>query len=251
MERAIDALGAWSLGRLDVDEIPELASSLQVIKVPSLFLINHGNAIHSIHGNPSNDELELLLSDLKLLSGLASDVDIIKGMLKACQEFLANKEYANAIFGWQDALRQPGSHHGECHVGIAQAYHAQGDMENALKSAKIVQDKHTDRLSDVQYILEPDGKAADLTDYAQVIAEAEQKLDDTPRSRAQIAALYFKAGDSEKAIDISLAIIEQEKSFKGHGQGILLEIFNALGNKDPTVQQAKKKLNKLYIKYNV
>ena len=76
-----------------------------MIKVPSLFLINHGNAIHSIHGNPSFDELEQLWSDLKLLSGLASDADIIKGMLKACQGFLANKEYANAIFGWQDALR--------------------------------------------------------------------------------------------------------------------------------------------------
>jgi thioredoxin-like negative regulator of GroEL len=38
--------GKWALASLDVDEIPELASSLKVIKVPSLFLINRGNAIH-------------------------------------------------------------------------------------------------------------------------------------------------------------------------------------------------------------
>ena len=74
-----------------------------------------------------------------------------------------------------------------------------------------------------------------MTDYAKVISEAERNLDDTPQSRAQIAALYFKSGDHVKAIDIALAIIEEEKSLKGHGQGILMEIFNTLGSKDPAV----------------
>jgi thioredoxin-like negative regulator of GroEL len=73
--------GKWALARMDVDEIPEIASSLKVVKIPAVFVINRGNAVTSYHGYPNDQELQSIFNDLLLLSGLQTDTELLRSMV--------------------------------------------------------------------------------------------------------------------------------------------------------------------------
>jgi putative thioredoxin len=248
--------GKWNYARMDIDEMNELASALSIFKVPTLFLINKGNVFSKVEGIITEENINEIVEDAKLVAGLVSDENVFQGLLMAGEEFVKDKKFLEAIKSFEEAKGYKEfseKYQARIVKGLLQAYFLMGDLE---KTKEILENAKNQGFFD-QEIIEIEEKVLKKFEKDQ---ENQGKIDELKRDVSQdpdnfellskLALAYHSAGLNEQAIEISLGIIEKEKSFKGFGQKTVLQIINDLGNDHLLTKPTRKKMQSLYIKFS-
>lgn len=264
---AAEAQGKWVFAKLNIDDLPTLASALNVNLVPTLYLINRGNSIHKLEGLPDDETLENFMTDVKLLSGLTTDEDLLKGLLNAAHDFLESKEYENAIAAYEEALKHEKwreKYEATCLAGLAKAHYLKSNFQVAQDYVdKLTKNRmlNLEENTELKELMVSIGKkinelhsGSKYEEYQSLLntAYSEAALDqENMIHHAKIAAIHFDYGYPKEAIEKSFQIIEAERTFKGEGHRVLMEIFAELGQNHELVKEARKKLQRIHMKFYV
>ena len=255
-KKALMDEGKWLYARLDIDEMNELASALEVIKVPALFLVNKGNVMNRVEGIITEEALNEFIEDAKLLAGLVSDETVFQGLLSAGEEFVKEKKYNEAIRAFQEALsykQYAEVYKTQCWEGLLSTYYMMGDAKKVEECLKVLEggQQVSQKAQEVRgKIEEKKGKESEV---CKKIEEIKGRVEGNPgdfEGFAELAWVYHENGRSEEAIKVALELIEKEKSFKGLGQKVVVRILNELGNDHLLTKPARKKMQSLLIKYS-
>lgn len=248
--------GKWHYARMDIEEVEELASALNIVKVPTLFLINKGNALNKIDDILTEEAINEFVEDAKLVAGLTSDETVFQGLLLAGEDFIKEKKYNEALRSFNEALSYKeftDKYQLEIVRGLLQAYYSMGDI---AKAKDLIEKVKSENISD-PLVSEIDSKIAESSSKTEEIHSKIQNLKNSlasdPENHQLISSLalaYHSSGASESAIELALNLITKEKSFKGLGQKAIVQILNDLGPDHVLTKPARKKLQSLYIKFS-
>lgn len=261
-KKTLEAEGKWAYCRLDIDEVPDLATALQIKLVPTVFLINKGHSMNRIEGLPTEESINEFLDDVKLVAGLESDEMVFQGLLLAGKDFIQEKKYDEALRSFLEALRVKGfgeKHAVECWEGILKAAFNKGDIKLAQEYLEKIKLRKPELSAEGAKFVENVEKS--FNDNAKMSEEfmkkkavIEEKIRQNPTNyefMSELCKLYHENGHYEEAIEIGLEIIGFEKSFKGYGQKAVVGILNDLGPSHVLTKPTRKRLQGLHNKYSV
>jgi outer membrane protein assembly factor BamD (BamD/ComL family) len=80
-------------------------------------------------------------SDLKILCGLATDTEMTRQMVEACEGLIQKEDWSSAIFGFKEALKYEAhraAYEKRCYVGLLQAYYNTGEHKKAAEYAHLL-----------------------------------------------------------------------------------------------------------------
>jgi thioredoxin len=255
--------GKWVLAKVDIDEFKQLAQALKVTVVPTVFLVHRGQVVHRFEGAPEQSELKKFFDDVKLLAGLASEEDSIKGLHSAGEDFLSRSEWDNAIHSFEEILKYPkwnGKYELTCLLHLAKAYSGKKDISATEKLIGRLKTTYTEELrvnkeaGNVVAEVEASLKANSQNDTHRVYLQQAAQLQALPPSAptfCQLSELHLKNGNSAAAIECALQAIELEGHFKGEGQATLLLVFKTLGHTHEMVRESRKRVQRLLSKFTV
>ena len=255
--------GKWVLAKVDIDEFKQLAQALKVTVVPTVFLVHRGQVVHRFEGAPEQSELKKFFDDVKLIGGLASEEDSIKGLHSAGEDFLSRSEWDNAIHSFEEILKHPKWKHQyelSCLLHLAKAYGGKKDLSATEKLLARLKTTYTEELrvnkaagavvaeveASLQAASQNDGHRLYLQEAAQL-----QALSPSTSTFCQLSELHLKNGNSAAAIDCVLKAIELEGHFKGEGQATLLMVFKTVGHTHELVRESRKRVQRLLSKFTV
>lgn len=90
-----DNEGKFKLVKINIDNLPQLATALQVRSIPTLFLVYRGNVMDQITGaDPA--KLEELIKTAILIEQAQHDEGIMQKVLTTSQEMIEEGKYAEA-----------------------------------------------------------------------------------------------------------------------------------------------------------
>jgi thioredoxin 1 len=261
-KKTLESEGQWCYGRLDIDEVPDVASALQVSIVPTIFLINKGHSINRLEGLPTEETIKDLIDDVKILAGLDTDENIFKALLMAAQEFLHEKKYDDAIKTFNQALNVKEfteKYQVQCWFGLLKAYFLKGYLDKAEEYSKKINSSPGEINSEIKEYLDKISNAKEninqkSSDFLKKKKEIEDKLITNSNNfelRSELAILYYNNSLYQEAIETALKTIELENSFTGHGQKTIIFILNNLGPSHILTKPTRKRLQQLHSKYNV
>ncbi|OMJ91023.1 hypothetical protein SteCoe_6485 [Stentor coeruleus] len=261
-KKTLEAEGKWAYGRLDIDEVPDLATALQIKLVPTVFLINKGHSMNRIEGLPTEESINEFLDDVKLVAGLESDEMVFQGLLSAGKEFIQEKKYDEALRSFSEALKVKSfgeKHFVECYEGMLKAAFNKGDTKLSQEYLEKIKTRKNELstegakfFEDVEKSLNDNKKMSE--EFIKKKTVVEEKIRQNPKNYEfmnELCKLYYENGYHEEAIEIGLEIIDLEKSFKGYGQKAVVGILNDLGPSHVLTKPTRKRLQSLHNKYSV
>ena len=93
---AIDHEGKFKLIKLNIDNLPQLATALSIKSVPTVFLVHKGNIMDTFTGIPGPARLKDFVDTAVLLESMGHDEIVIQTLLDRSQEFLEKEEWEPA-----------------------------------------------------------------------------------------------------------------------------------------------------------
>ena len=255
--------GKWALAKVDIDELQPLAQALKVTVVPTVFLIHRGQAIHRFEGAPEQTELKRFFDDVKLLAGLSSEEDAIKGLHGAGEDFLLKSEWDNAIHSFEEILKYEkwkDKYELSCLLHLAQAYSGKKDISATetllarLKTTFTEELRVNPQAKEVVASVESTLQSLRQNDSHLQYQDSVTQLTSQPATSStycQLAELHLTHGNSAAAIDSAIKAIELDGNFKGQGQSTLMEVYKKLGHTHELVRESRKRVQRLLSKFTV
>jgi putative thioredoxin len=253
LEAAVDAAGgAVKLVKVNIDENPEIAQQLRIQSIPTVFAFKDGQPVDGFMGAIPESQVKAFVA--ALADGGGSEHDHSHGgpehtaeVLAVAAQALAAGDVAMAAQAYGHVLQdEPG--HPEAVAGLARAYLAGGDSEQAKATLQMVR---------------PDAAQHD----AIRAVEAELKLRETPAPESsEIAALRAKlaadakdhqarydlamaleaGGDRDGAVAELLELVRLDRKWNDDAaRKQLVVLFEAMGLADPRTIEARRKLSGL------
>ena len=256
--KTLEADGKWCYTKLDIDELPDLATALQVSLVPTIFLINQGHSINRVEGILTEEQINEFIDDVKVFSGLTTDEMVVKGLILAGNEFIAEKKYDEAITSFEKGLKVEEfgeSVKQDCWLGLAKSYFYKGLIEKAEEFVKKL--SLTDpEVQEIAKKIEDFKTAADrnseeFLSRKQALEDLIQQNNEDYALMSKLAMLYHMNNFHEEAIETALKTISLEQSFKGFGHKAIITILNNLGPSHILTKPTRKKLQVLQNKFSV
>ena len=93
--------GKFKLVKLNIDNLPQLATGLNVKSIPALFLIYKGNMLDAMTGFDTK-KLETLVETALLVDKAANDETVIMKVISQAQEAITNGDFKKALQMLQD-----------------------------------------------------------------------------------------------------------------------------------------------------
>jgi len=90
-----DQEGKFKLIKVNIDNLPQLATALSVKSIPTLFLIYRGNVMDQMTG-VNNDKLEELCNTAILIEAAQHDESIMHKVLSLSEEMIEAGKFAKA-----------------------------------------------------------------------------------------------------------------------------------------------------------
>lgn len=87
--------GKFKLIKINIDNLPNIATALQVKSIPTLFLIYRGNVMDQVTG-VDEAKLDELVKTALLVEEAQHSESIMDSALNSCQEFIEQGKYAEA-----------------------------------------------------------------------------------------------------------------------------------------------------------
>jgi len=245
LEKAVNSHhGKIKLVKINVDENPKLAASMQVQSIPAVFVFYRGQPVDGFVGAVPASEITKLVDGWAKLSGdEASGADIPFLLLQA-ENFVAEAKYDHAQALYSDILALD-ANNAAAYCGLIKAFLAADMFEDA---------KHLFDSVPEEIAKNPlwDGvkTAFDLQDkMAQIgpVDDLKQKLAADPKNhqlKYDYALALYASGAKEEGMDQLLEMIRLDRKWNEEAaRKELVNIFNALGPMHELTIAARKKLS--------
>lgn len=222
--------GQFILAKVNIEEQPELAQQFQVKSVPTLMLVGEGQLLDQFNGVKPESEIRAFLKQ-----HLTNPVDAFKEQIKL---LIGEGELDQAQEMLQQAITQ-----------LPEDTDLQIDLARVLLQKNLATEAKTvlENLPEAEKARpQVKGLMAGLK-FAEVAPSAEQLA--ALGEREDSEANYLKAmaallqGDHEQALERLLNLLRDDRAYQeGVAHKTLLEVFAMLGEGNPLVVKARRKL---------
>lgn len=228
------ANGRVTLAKINIDQAPQLAQQLRIQSVPSVLAFWQGRPVDGFNGQVPASRIAQLIAQLTSTSGGDETVEVL---LEQAQGHLANGDALQAGLICEQIMQNRPDYLPAIELYL-RCLLAKGDAKSARRTIDALP-------GEVQEKLKISGVIAhlELVEQATVGAGDIDQLRKDPAARLDLARAYFIAGQSDKAFEVLLAMINDDRNAPAKAD--LLSYFHALGASDPKVAVARKSLSKI------
>ncbi len=232
---ANEAKGAFVLAKVNVDNNPRLAQMFRVQGIPAVKAFRDGKLADQFEGALPESQVRAWLK--RVLPAQANDP------FGAARE-LEDRDPAEAAARYRLALGQNPDDH-EALLALGRVLVLQGEAEGVEALRQVPSDAPQHAAAQAWLALAEffgEARTSKLDALKAQVAATPNDVD----ARYKLAALLARARQNEEAIDHLLAIVGRNRAFRDDGaRKALLALFAALGDQDPLVAPARRKLANL------
>tara|TARA_R110002072_G_scaffold89232_5_gene199986 strand:+ start:8447 stop:9310 length:864 start_codon:yes stop_codon:yes gene_type:complete len=224
--------GKFILGRIEVQQNPQVAQQLGVRGLPTVKVIFQGQMVQDLEGPQEEATLRDILDQITM-----SPVERIQEQIRL---LLEGGNRAGAIELLQQVIEQEPANHA-MQVELADLL----IMDNrAMEARQIVAalPTDTDGINKPTNRLKFIDRAAELRPLQELETKVESQADDL-LSRHQLAIRLIVDDQIEAALEHLLVMLQQDKTFEDElARKTMIEVFELLGKGDPTATAYRRKM---------
>ncbi|CDW78100.1 thioredoxin [Stylonychia lemnae] len=250
--------GKFKLVKMNIDNLPQIATGLKVRNIPAVFLINKGGIIDTFVGIPTQEHLQQFFETAILVEQISHDENVIQSLITKAEEYvdtnkldLAEKMYLEGYSheNWREKFGP------QFLVGISYCFvFNHKDTKKSQETINSITEPQKKNLSDYYKNLLNKVQAEILNIlHTQKPSDEElqlhEKIDKDPsdlQSRYDLAKMQFEKTKYDEAIETCLQIMQIDRNWNQKaGYTLLLEVFAKLGSSNEVVIKARKRLSKI------
>jgi putative thioredoxin len=244
LEKAVTAArGKVQLAKVDIDKNPDLAQALRIQSIPTVYAFYQGRPVDAFQGALPDSQVKQFVDRLAAHAGGDDDVAAV---LEQAAQSMAAGDIENAIALYRGILGEV-PETPAAFLGLVRALLAQDRLAEA-KSVLTQVPKAIANHADIAA-----AKAAvDLADQASSagpIGPLNEALARDPadhRTRIDLAAALYAAGQHQEAIDHLLESIKRDRAWnEEEARKQLVKYFEARGPKDPITVAGRRRLSSI------
>ena len=248
----VAAQGAVRLAKVNVDNLPELASALQVKELPTVMVVHKGKLVESFMGGLPEAKLkEFVDRAVALAGGPASG----KRALEEAAVLLDEGKLGEATQAYADLTALP-EHAASATAGLAMCALADDNLAMANEMVTVLQKKHAAELgaADVRKAISRVALAQQDEGSGASVEELHAQLEEEPlrhAARLELAQLLMQRDEGEAAVNELLLIIRKTVRKKDDAEAAqaaadakayLFKVFDAMGTDDPLAKASRRRL---------
>ncbi len=236
--------GRVKLVKVDVDANQAYAGQLQVQSIPTVYAFHNGQPVDGFQGALPPSEIEAFVNKIADLggeadNGLADAVEAAEAMLVE-----GDLDGATETFG---AILQEEATNAPAYGGLVRSYVALGDLDQAeavLNGAPAeIAEASEIEAARAQLELARQAQAAGPLQELMAAVEADPN---NKQARLDLAVAMHANGDTEKAVDVLLALFGMDRDWNdGAAKAQLFTIFDAMPANSPVVLNGRRKLSSM------
>ncbi len=242
LERLVQkAGGIVRLVKINVDENQDLAAQLRVQSIPAVYGFRDGRAVDGFVGAQPESNIRVFID--RLTKGAKPPVE---AALEQARELMDGGRVEDAFDVYNAVVAQdPGNPDAiggalRCLVSLGQLEEAHAFADSL--TPELARHAAIEGALSALKLIEQAGKAGDVSQLRQKV---QADPGDLP-SRYDLAVALFGRGDANGAADELLEIVRRDRTWNDDaGRKKLIEIFEALGPKNPVTLQARKRLSSI------
>ncbi|MEM1140669.1 MAG: thioredoxin [Pseudomonadota bacterium] len=243
LEKAVTAArGAVRLVKINIDENQALAGQMGIQSIPTVAAFKGGRPVDGFMGALPESQIKAFIERLAGEIG-PSPADMLMEEARAA---FAAEDFATAAQTFAAVLQEePGNP--EALGELARCYLAVGDAERAGEMLALVPPEARDHPSvkGAQAELDLSAQAADSDEVQALRAKIAQAPSDKP-ARLELAAALAADGQREEAMDLLLALVEEDRAWNDEAaRKQLLSLFEALGPTHDLTKQGRRRLSSI------
>ena len=229
LEKVIgDAKGALVMAKVNIDEVQEIASQLQISFVPTVVAFIDGRPVDAFAGVKTESEIREFISKIAPKTG-PSEID---QTLEFAENAYSQEQHQEAGGAYSQAMQLEETNV-KAAAGLANVLIKLNDIENAEQILSGATGQNDPIISAAKAILETAKQLSDIGDF-EALEKAVQVNPDDHQSRFDLSLSLWAAGAQEKATDHLLYIIESDSSWQEDGARTqLIKFFEMAGPMDP------------------
>lgn len=232
--------GKAALVKLNIEECKNLAVQLGIRTVPTTFVFMQGAPADGFAGAVAEPQLKMMMQALIGKAALSLDE-----MLKQGEDCL-NAGKADDALQLYTAILAKDETNPKAFAGMIRAFILKKDFAAAQDLADGLDDSiKSPELNAARTALKVALETKDLPSSESLAKKAEENPADL-KARFDYAVSLFAEGQQEKAIDILISIIKEDKEWNNDAaRQQLFKFFTALGNSNPVTVAGRRKLSSL------
>jgi putative thioredoxin len=223
-----EAKGAVRLVKINIDENQQLAQQMRIQSIPAVYAFKGGRPVDGFMGALPESQVRQFVT---ALGGTAPGTEGLKETIAEAQQLLEQNQAEDAAALFSQVL-EADPDNAEAYAGLAKAYLAQGDKDNAREILSNAPDtiKNAPQLAAVQSALDLAEAGAQATGNIGELADRVAKDPKDHQARFDLALAHYATGAPDKAIDELLESIRRDRNWnEAAARTQLLKIFDALG----------------------
>lgn len=234
------AEGKAALVNLDVEECRNLAIQLGIRSVPTTFVFMQGAPADGFAGPVPESQLKMMMQALIGKAALSLDE-----MLKRADELLNAKDADGALEAYAAVLAKD-EINPKAFAGMIRAFILKKDFAAAQDLADgLDENVSSPELKAARTALKVALETKDAPSPETLAKKVEENPSDL-QARFDYAVSLFAAEENEKAVDLLVSIIKDEREWNNDAaRQQLFKIFTALGNSNPVTVTGRRKLSSL------
>jgi putative thioredoxin len=225
LEKVIgDANGALVMAKVNIDEVQEIASQLQISFVPTVVAFIDGRPVDAFAGVKTESEIREFISKIAPKTG-PSEID---QTLEFTENAYSQEQHQEAGGAYSQAMQLEETNV-KAAAGLANVLIKLNDIENAEQILSGATGQNDPIISAAKATLETAKQLSDNGDF-EALEKAVQVNPDDHQSRFDLSLSLWAAGAQEKATDHLLYIIESDSSWQEDGARTqLIKFFEMAG----------------------
>ncbi len=242
-----EAAGAVKLVKVDIDQSPGIAGQLRVQSIPAVFAFFQGRPVDAFQGALPESQIKEFIQNLARMAGKEIGPSPIEAAMEQATAAFDAESYdqAAAIYG-QVLQHEP--ENVTAAAKLATSYIKLGEVEAAGEILGNLPDS-ADNDADVVSARAALSFAEKADEAAQKLGTLEAQVAENPndhQARLDLADAQAGIGQNEAAIDNLLHIVSIDRGWNDDAARLqLLKLFEALGPKDPLVNDGRMRLSSI------
>lgn len=241
LEKVInEAGGGVVLAKVNIDEVQEIASQMQIKSVPTVVAFIDGRPVDAFAGVKTEGEIREFIGKIAPEIG-PSEIDDI---LEFADNAFSQEQYQEAGGAYSQAM-QLDETNTKATAGLANVLVKLNDLENAEQVLSGAADQNDPLISAAKATLETAKQLGDIGDL-DTLKETINANPDDHQSRFNLSLALWAEGAQDEAADHLLHIISTDREWQEDGaRAQLLKFFEMAGPIDPFTVSARRKLSSL------
>ena len=235
--------GKVKLVKINTEEHPGIAGQMGVRSIPSVFAFDKGRPVNGFQGALPESQVR------QFIESILGGTDSAKQLQEAIEQADAAAQGGDIATAAQlyGAVMEADPENAAAIAGLARCYLANGDPERARQILETVPENkaHDPAVKSVRTALDLMAEAPldeDLAQSRETVAANPQDH----HARFELAEKLIGQGRNKDAADHLLTILSDKLDWEdGKAKAKLLEIFEALGPKDPITVEGRRRLGSM------